>query len=217
MSRTVIYGRCSFLATCCLLLSACAPSSQTDGAATTRDDGAAADGAVARQGQPPHPWCKDEPASMLLMTSDSFGPVTVRTTRSELRRACPTVRDTISTDAEGNEIMASVLRFGGVDVGFAEWSGEQLERIRGLSPAVRTARGLGPGSTVRELRATLGALSAGYDDAGVYVWSEAERRLSYLLLLDVTRLLPSPDEVASRPGVVPDSARVRALLFDARG
>jgi hypothetical protein len=166
-----------------------------------------------------HPWCSGGPVSSpLLLTSDSLGPVTPTVTRRELSRVCPTTRDTTVSDAEGNDVEATILQFGGREVGLAEWSREQrLERIRVLSPHVETPRRLRVGSTVRDIRQRLGPLKAGYDDAGVYVWSDAERRLSYLLRVDTARLPPSPDDVAKRPEAIPDSAVVRALLFDPSG
>lgn len=162
-----------------------------------------------------HPWCTGHAAQVLTLTADSLGPVTPATTRDQLARACPTVRDTVSADAEGNEYPASLLRFGGTDAGLAEWTAEgRLQRIRVLSPQVRTAEGLRVGSTVAEVRRTLGPLTAGNDDAGVYVWSQAAPRLSYLLRWDAAAALGSPDHVAGRPEAIPDSATVREVLFD---
>lgn len=167
-----------------------------------------------------HPWCLPEElpeGQELLITSDSLGPVAVEMRQEELRRACPAIRDTISHDAEGNASSASVLRFFGTDLGVAEWtSAGELARIAISDQRVRTKNGLGVGSTMGDLRRQFETLSAGYDDAGVYVWSEEERRLSYLLRFQVSALLLSPDDVSDRSEVIPDSARVRLLLLDAK-
>ena len=80
--------------------------------------------------------------------------------------------------------MATALRFGGTDVGFAEWDAEErLERIRILSDRVHTARGIRVASRVGELRQRLGSLSAGYD--GGRLWMEWAR--ASIELLDTAR------------------------------
>lgn len=162
-----------------------------------------------------HPWCGRSPApESLLVTPASFGPARVGMSRESLIRACPTVRDTVSFDAEGIELRASALRFSGVEAGIAEWSERgTLEKIRVLAPTAVTERGIRVGSTVGDLRRALPNLRMGYDDAGVYAWSDRQDRLSYLLALRITALLRVPDDVATRPDLVPDSSRVRAILI----
>jgi hypothetical protein len=78
--------------------------------------------------------------------------------------------------------------------------------------AVRTSDGLGVGSRVQELREHLGELSAGYDDAGVYVWSTSLPNVSFLVAWRVTSALSVPDDISSHPTLVPDTASVRRVL-----
>lgn len=168
---------------------------------------------TARHGRP-HPWCAPGFAGPLLITPDSFGPVNVRTTRQGLRHVCPTARDTVVFDAEANELAATVLRFGGREAGWVVWTrDDRIERVQIVSPDAQTGRGIRVGSRVRDVRQAAGRLTAGFDDAGVYLWSGDEPRLSYLLRLDIRQLLASPDDVAGHPEVVPDTAAVRAILL----
>jgi hypothetical protein len=161
-----------------------------------------------------HPWCAPGFAGPLLITPDSFGPVSVRTTRQQLRQVCPTTRDTVVFDAEANELAATALRFGDREAGWVVWTSvDRIERVQIVSPDAQTGRGIRVGSRVRDLRQATGRLTAGFDDAGVHLWSGDEPRVSYLLRLDILQLLTSPDDVAGHPEVVPDSAAVRAILL----
>jgi len=168
-----------------------------------------------------HPWCAtgaNSNTATLLLTPDSLGPVTPSLTKALLDVVCPGLRDTVWQGAEGIPQQATVLRLAGRTVGLVEWAGPELRLARVLieSPLVRTVDSLGVGSRVRDLRKRLGKLSAGYDDAGVYVWSTDQPNLSYLLRLRVTSLLSVPDSIAEHPEVVPDSARVRKVVMVGR-
>jgi hypothetical protein len=96
-----------------------------------------------------------------------------------------------------------------------EWShsDERFERLLISHATVRTDKAIGVGSTVGDLRLRLGDLQAGYDDAGVYVWSNTETHLSYLLRFQVTSVLRTPDDIGARADLIPDSALVRAVVF----
>jgi hypothetical protein len=165
-----------------------------------------------------HPWCTRghrDSIPNFTVSGDSLGPLTSRLTWTELRRVCPGLRDTIFEGAEGIPRAATVLRLAGRRVGLIEWRGQDklFSRLLIVSPAVRTRDSLGVGTSVGELRRRLGTLRAGYDDAGVYVWTDAEPRLSYLLRLRASALLPSPDDIAQHPELIPDSARVRTVIL----
>jgi hypothetical protein len=152
-----------------------------------------------------------------MLTSDSLGPVTPHVTRSELARTCPTVTDTTWFDSEGNEIKGSALVFYGEPVGLVEWSNESLLRVLIRSIEVETEQGVRIGSNLGSIRQLRADLRAAYDDAGVYVWSDIDPRISYLLDARVWDLLPSPDDIGERPEILPDSAVVKQIQFDAAG
>lgn len=88
------------------------------------------------------------------------------------------------------------------------------ERVLISDSTVVTSRSLRVGSTVEDLRRQLGTLSAGYDDAGVYVWaSRGEKHLSYLLALRISSMVRSPDDIADHPNLIPDSAHVKTIIL----
>lgn len=169
----------------------------------------------------PHPWCVKGgvgTGAVLRLTSDSFGPITPSRRKAELRHLCPGLRDSVWEGAEGIPQIATIFEVQGQHVGLIEWFGPDgaLSRLLITSSFARTRDSLGVGTTVGILRRHLGRLSAGYDDAGVYVWSEAQPRISYLLRFRVTSVLRVPDDISQRPEVVPDTARVQTVLFAAR-
>jgi hypothetical protein len=204
----------------CLTLASCTQSPGSS--ATDMQDAVqhtANEQGIVVRGEILHPWCRGEPVRDIVLTADSLGPVTAATNRTRLHTVCPTSRDTTVVDAEGHELQATLLYFGSQKIGWVEWSPDQrLELVRVLSPVVKTPAGLRVGSRMHDVRSAIGALSAGYDDAGVYVWDDSERRLSYLISVpQIFDLLPSPDDVAERPEVIPDSATIIALLLDPVG
>jgi len=103
-------------------------------------------------------------------------------------------------------------------IGVIEWSDAQkLDRLLISSGSVATVTGLRVGSTMRDVRLHIGRLSAGYDEAGVYVWAaDVPSRLSFLLRWEASRVLRSPDDVAQHVDLIPDTAHVRTMIMDAR-
>ena len=164
---------------------------------------------------PVHPWCggaSGTSPTTFLLTADSIGPLSHVTSRAGLRSLCPYLHDTTWYGAEGIPVRATVLSFLGRDVGLLEWQGDSLDRVIVTDTTIRTSDALGVGSRVEELREHLGDLSAGYDDAGVYVWSTSLPNVSFLVAWHVTSVLSVPDDISSHPMLVPDTAAVRLVL-----
>jgi hypothetical protein len=88
-----------------------------------------------------------------------------------------------------------------------------LERVILFSQRVETMQGLRVGSTVDDVRQAWPHLQAGYDDAGVYMWSDDERHISYLIDVDLFDIIGAPDDVALTPDVIPGEAPVKRLIF----
>jgi hypothetical protein len=167
----------------------------------------------------PHPWCTSNGSvSPMVLTSGGLGPIRPGVSKAELRRVCPGLRDTTWEGAEGIPQTATILRLGGKDIGLVEWYGRDsvLNRVLIDVRFVRTTESIGVGTTVRELRDRLGQLQAGYDDAGVYVWSAQNARFSYLLKVRVTRLVKVPDEIGQHVDLIPGDVQVRTLIFVGR-
>ena len=166
-----------------------------------------------------HPWCKSNAAEgerIFLLSSDSLGPIRQGTTRDALRTACPGLPDTTWDGAEGIPVIATLLVFRGRRVGLLEWSNDHVERVVISDSSVRTSSDFGVGSLVTDLRVRMGELSAGYDDAGVYVWSGSLPNLSFLLRWRVTDALRVPDEVTRRPDLIPGGAKVQRIILSWR-
>lgn len=185
-------------------------------------DQAAAEGGTATAAQPARPadamhsWCEALPEDFLL-TPEGFGPLVPGATEADIEQACFAVRDTTWFDAEGNEVAGIVLQFGDRVLGVAQRNADGSWWASLTHPSVVTPNGIRVGSTVGEIRQALGSLAAGYDDEGVYVWSEtAEPRISYIVEFDVFSVFPAPDRVAEAPERIPDSARVERILFSTR-
>jgi hypothetical protein len=180
---------------------------------------ASATGSHDRQ-SPVHPWCTvggPVPSAMVL-SPDGLGPIKPGLRKAELRRVCPGLRDTVWEGAEGIPQVATLLRLGGQDLGLMEWIGPDstLSRVLIDVRSVRTTDSVGVGTTVSQLRDRFGVLRAGYDDAGVYVWTDQQPRFSYLLKLRVTSLVKVPDEITRHVDLIPGDARINRLIFVGR-
>jgi hypothetical protein len=206
-----------------IVLAVCARQSsprhgrETDTAPVTSQSGGHATGPSVMRG--PHPWCSAVDLSrkpQFPLTTDSLGPVVWNSSKEELRRVCPGIRDTVWYGAEGDTIRGTLIRFFGKGVGLIEWADAgRVAKLTVFSPDVVTLAGLHVGSTMRDIRARSGRLSASHDDAGVYVWeSDSQRGFSYLLWFNATEFFPSPDDVVQRIDAIPDSARVRSIILD---
>jgi hypothetical protein len=162
-------------------------------------------------------WCASDSATTRVVTESGLGPITSAATREMLTSTCPLVGDTVVFGAEGMEVSASAIHLGAELAAILEWARDSMpSRLRLVSPGFRTQSGIAVGSSVGAIRATLGPLQAGYDDAGVFVWSDSTTSFSFLLRLRISELLPSPDDVHERPDVVPDTARVREVILGLR-
>jgi len=166
------------------------------------------------------PWCqedfhfsKDNP---ILLTSKGLGPLQYSITESDFRSICPTAADTIWFDGEGNEISGTSIIFGTKNIGYATWRQQKLHRIYITDPWVITEYGIGVNSSLGKIRKVWGELKAGYDDAGVYMWSEDESFITYLIDANIFDILPVPDDVSNKPEVVPDSSTVKRIIFISR-
>jgi len=151
-----------------------------------------------------------------LLRPGRVGPVVVGMSRAELRRRCPGLRDSAAFGAEGIPRRVTVLAIAGERVGLVEWDDTRdtvISRVLVESPILQTPDSIGVGTTVGRLRQKLGGLAAGYDDAAVYVWSEAQPGMSFIVRFRVSSVLASPDDIARRPDLVPDTASVRMVIL----
>ena len=164
----------------------------------------------------PHPWCNSSEMSdhELILTTDSFGPVRIGISGYQLSKICPTVRDTAWYDVEGNHVIGSILIFNGMHAGRIEWTNDGI-LLRAIihDKRVRTERGIVIGSTVGEIRRKLTGVLAGYDGIDVYVWSDDEPNISYIVDVEAWDLSPSPDDIFDNPGLIPDGAVVKEMIF----
>lgn len=98
-----------------------------------------------------------------------IGPVRLGMKASALRAACPEARDT-AWRAEGMAEKGLVVSLGGRAV-VARLEGDSVTRVLALSPELRTAAGVGIGSTLGDLRSRYGRLCAVEAEGKVAVWS----------------------------------------------
>lgn len=98
-----------------------------------------------------------------------IGPVRLGMKSAALRAACPEARDT-AWQAEGLAEKGLVVSLGGRAV-VARLEGDSVTRVLAASPELRTAAGVGIGSTLGELRSRYGRLCAVEAEGKVAVWS----------------------------------------------
>jgi hypothetical protein len=134
--------------------------------------------------------------------SDRVGAIRLGASLAELRAAVPTSRDTTFTYGEGEQGRGLAVPLAGGGVALALVVDDRVDRIIVRDARLRTARGLGVGSTIQQLRQVYGrscfAPAAG---GGTAVWFPSLPGISFAF--------------DGRPSLSKDTAVARAALPDA--
>ena len=145
------------------------------------------------------------------VTSGGVGVVRLGSRTSELRDQCET-RDTTFTLGEGTRERGTVVRFGShALVAMAGGADSTISRIIVRDSVFRTERGVGIGSTVRELRNQYGQMCAALGEGRIVVSVAALPGISFETSLRPAALPRGGLGVAADPGTVPDTTRVTSL------
>lgn len=141
--------------------------------------------------------------------SDRVGPVRLGASLAELRAAAPTSRDTTFTFGEGEQGRGVAVPLAGGGIALALIVNDRVDRIIVRDARVQTARALGVGSTIQQLRQAYGRScferAAG---GGTAVWFPNLPGISFAF--DGQPAATSQDTAAAR-AALPDAARVREL------
>lgn len=132
-----------------------------------------------------------------------IGPVRLGMTPAALRAACPDARDTTWRGQEGATERGQTVSLGGTPV-VAVLDGDRVARIVVDTAGVRTAAGVGVGSTLAELRTRYGRGCSGLGEGRVAVWFPNAPGVSFALDTADTKGL-APDLPADS---LPPTARV---------
>lgn len=137
-----------------------------------------------------------------------IGPVRVGIPESALRASCPEARDS-TWEQEGTKERGLVVRPGGVPV-LALVAGDSIARVEVSDPRIRTASGVGVGSTVGDLKARYGRLCGGAGEGVVAVWFQNAPGIGFALDSVTTK-----EWFRARGPVdaLPDSARVERYFI----
>ncbi|HEX8361947.1 MAG TPA: hypothetical protein VF613_17640 [Longimicrobium sp.] len=130
-----------------------------------------------------------------------IGPVRLGMTADALRAACPEARDT-AWRAEGMAEKGLVVSLGGRAV-VAQLVRDSVARVLAVSPELRTAAGVGIGSTLGDLRSRYGRLCAVEAEGKVAVWSPNAPGVSFGV--------EAPAAAAAPADSLPDEQRVASL------
>ncbi len=131
-----------------------------------------------------------------------IGPVRLGMASASLRAACPEARDT-SWQAEGMAEKGLLVSLAGRAV-VAQLAGDSVARILAVSPEVKTAAGVGIGSTVGDLRSRYGRLCAIEGEGRVALWSPNAPGVSF-------GLAPGDSAAALPADSLRDELRVASL------
>lgn len=131
-----------------------------------------------------------------------IGPVRLGMASTSLRAACPEARDT-AWEAEGMAEKGLLVSLAGRPV-VAQLSGDSVTRILAVSPEVKTAAGVGIGSTVGDLRSRYGRLCAIEGEGRVALWSPNAPGVSF-------GLAPGDSAAALPADSLRDELRVASL------
>ncbi|HJS42183.1 MAG TPA: hypothetical protein VJ755_01815 [Gemmatimonadales bacterium] len=121
----------------------------------------------------PPPQCRRDPPRI---TSDSIGPFRLDASLSDLQRECPGLAFSWTNDPDGYPVPAVAARLGGATV--TAWftdtlAGATVREVRVERGGLKTAEGLGVGSTLRDLQRAYGAAGASEPDCVLRVWFAA--------------------------------------------
>jgi hypothetical protein len=140
------------------------------------------------------------------VTRYGIGPLRLEMRPADVRGLCPEARDTVWRSPEGTTERGLAVRIAGVGV-IAMLERERVSRLLVDSAGVRTAAGIGVGSTLAEARARYGAACAGAAEGRVAVWFPAAPGVSFGL----DPAAAGPAAVGQDPRALPDSVRVDRL------
>jgi len=123
-----------------------------------------------------------------------IGPVRMGMTAAALRAACPEARDT-AWQGEGVAEKGLLVFLAGRAV-VAQLAGDSVVRIVAVSPEVRTAAGVGIGSTLGDLRSRYGRLCALEGEGRLALWSPNAPGVSFgLAPADTAGAAAQPDSI----------------------